>query len=64
MICNWSLVLASLPPPKILLSATSGDIIKYLTWKEREREENLGPGWGGGEFRISKGWGCSSEILN
>ena len=36
MICNWSLVLASLPPPKILLSATSGDIL------EGEREENLG----------------------
>ena len=47
MICNWSLVLASLPAPKILLSATSGDILKYLTWKERERGE-LRPGWGGG----------------
>ena len=46
MICNWSLVLASLPAPKILLSATSGDI--FFTWKEREREENLGPGGGGG----------------
>ena len=37
MICNWSLVLPSLPPPKILLSATSGDILKYLTLKKRER---------------------------